>query len=180
MSAKHKPGSGYAKYSGKTFENVRTLKEGGTVGDAWKRQRAREANSLLIKNFKSLPIGAPSGLHALYRGIDLKYAKPDGKNTFFIDSKSYLSFSRNISQAAQFPKQANRTQGILILDTKLIPRRTPVIYNTLWGMKSAYPNEKEVVLPPGKLIFSRVPGATKTARGEIPHYKVVSYKPYSL
>lgn len=180
MSAKHKPGGGYAKYSGQTFVNVRTIKEGGTVTDAWRRQRAKEANAMLIKNFKSVPIGAPHGLHTLYRGIDLKHAKPGGKSDMFIDSKSYLSFSRNISQAAQFPKQANGTRGILILDTKLIPRRTPVIYNTLWGMKSAYSNEKEVVLPPGKMIFARVHGATKTARGEIPHYKILSYKPSSL
>ena len=50
MSAKHKPGGGYAKYSGQTFVNVRTIKEGGTVTDAWRRQRAKEANAMLIKN----------------------------------------------------------------------------------------------------------------------------------
>lgn len=145
-------GIGFEKYTGSKYQNIRSLREGKTFYDNTRKKEAKQYDSYLIKNFKSVPIGRPSKLNFIYRGVDLRHAKPYGKNILFIESRSYMSFSKTQKVAKDFPKIVNKDHGILVLNVDIIPRRTPVIYNGLWGMKSVY-NEEEVLLPPGILFF---------------------------
>ena len=135
-------------------------------------------NKHLIKNFKSVPIGIPYNLKEIYRGVDLRYAKTYGKDTMYIESKSYISFSKSKKIAADFPKNANKDHGTLELNVKNIPRRTHIIENKRWGMKSYQPQEKEVLLPPGILIFSTIPTSNRTYNKR--YYNVIQYKPFAL
>jgi len=171
-------GSGFKDYSGKSYENIRRLREGKHIQDNKKRQQALIANKHLIQNFKSVPIGIPYNLKVIYRGVDLSHAKTYGKDIMYIESKSYLSFSKIKLTAASFPKVANKIHGILVLNTQIIPRRTPVIYNRMWGMKSSQEQEEEVLLPPGILIFSTIPTSNRTYNKR--YYNVIQYKPFPL
>jgi hypothetical protein len=173
-------GSGFYKYSGKAYENVRKLKEGVHVQDKYRRDRATATNRDLIKNFKSVPVGVPHGLKEIYRGVDLKHAVPYGKDKLLIESKSYMSFSKSKTVASSFPKKINKIHGILVLDPNIIPRRTPVIYNKLWGMKSTVSEEEEVVLLPGTLIISKTPFVNRIHNKPYNYYKVLKYIPYKL
>lgn len=175
-------GVGFYKYSGKAYENVRKLREGVHVQDKYRRDRATAVNRDLIRNFKSVPVGVPRGLKEIYRGVDLKHAIPYGKDKFLIESKSYMSFSKSKKVASRFPQKANKIHGILVLDTKLIPRRTPVIYNKLWGMKSSSSaeTEEEVLLLPGTMIISKTPFVNKIYNKSYNYYKVLKYVPYKI
>lgn len=154
-------GKGFYAYSGRSYEKVRKLREGQYLGENNKKQ-AMKVNRNLIRNFKHTPVGKPHKLQRyIYRGVDMRYAKPYSKGLLYIESKSYMSFSLFQSVAAGFPKSGNREQGILVLDVNMIPRRTPVIYSGMWGMKSQSADEKEIVLPPGILIFSSVPNSSR-------------------
>lgn len=172
-------GKGFEKYSGGSHKYIRKMKEGKPVDNINKRkQKTIRHDTYLIQNFKTVPPGIPHGLKHIFRGVDLRYAKPYDKDTMYIESKSYMSFSKNKLIAGSFPKDANKIHGTLVLSTEIIPRRTPVIYNQLWGMKSSQPQEKEVLLPPGILIFSKTPTSNRTYNKK--YYNVVKYQPYKL
>lgn len=153
-------GDGFHAYSGRTYEKVRRLREGKRLEEQ-DRKEAIKVNRNLIQNFKHTPLGKPHDVQYIYRGVDLRHAKPYAKGLLFIESKSYMSFSKFQSVAAGFPKNGNRDQGILALNFNIIPRRTPVIYNGMWGMKSKNPREGEVLLPPGIIIFSSTPNKSR-------------------
>jgi hypothetical protein len=132
-----------------------------------------------MRNFKTVPVGVPYGLKEIYRGVDLKHAVPYGKDKLLLESKSYMSFSKSKLVASGFPKKENKIHGILILNTNLIPRRTPVLYNKMWGMKSTI-SEEEVVLLPGTMIISKTPIVNRIYNKPYNYYKVLKYTPYKL
>lgn len=181
---------GFKKYSGRHHERVVKLREGRNVHNEQQRKDAMDANRKLMIEFKELqkqksrhksPL--PFGSKYIYRGVKninnaTNYQKtPQGD--YIKDYKSYISFSRSEQVALHFATggPAN-SPAVLELDVGNISKRSPIIYNGMWGFKSYNPGEQEALLLPGRLIISRHPlRYVQYGRHKVPILRVVKFFP---
>lgn len=181
---------GFRKYSGGHYQRVVKLREGQDVHNEYQKKAAMEANKKLMAEFKELQKQKsrhkspfPFGSKYIYRGVkninnSTNYQKnPQGD--YIKDYKSYISFSRSEKVALQFATggPAN-SPAVLELDIGNISKRSPVIYNGMWGFKSYNPDEQEVLLLPGRLIILRHPlRYIQYGHHKVPILRVVKFFP---
>jgi hypothetical protein len=152
--------NGYRTYTGKAYRNIHTLRENGIISDSYRKKSALDANKKLMQELKTItfqiPKGIPYNIRYVFRGDDASLLVRLPNGMLSKNFRSYISFSRDINIAYQFAFKRN-IPIIFMLDLKSLSPKIPVIYNGLWKFSSYNPHEKEIVIPPGKIIVHKTP-----------------------
>lgn len=161
------------QWTGAHYDNIQRLRRTGRASDPY-TNRLNYTLRTYMKKFSlrapAMPpkIRNPAGgeLQWLYRGITMSRSQfEDVKRAGRLVDRGYMAFSRYRDVAEGFADSYENDSrvGILFrLNVRDVPRGTPWIWYTdpkaAAGRRSAYvasavPEEEEVVLPPGALVF---------------------------
>lgn len=168
--------------TGPGYRGVRQVRLGTSNKDAVEKQKLNKAIARFMSEFAHrapempprTPSSGPFNIKHLYRGTYGKAAATMIRNGY-MDSKSYISFSPSAQVASSFTHPVGAIQSsspyFMVLNRADVPHGTPWLWfqqgyhNKRWNRGSRttrvirhdQPFEREVLLPPGRLVAVIMP-----------------------